>query len=88
MKKLTIIYGVFLVASVVLTSCGSELESDIEKACELKCVMEESTTTRTVEEAKAAATEFHDFRKELGSKYDHNQLVELNKYMFEDCDCK
>ena len=85
MKKLTTIFGAFLIASVVLTSCGgSELESDIKKACELKCVMDGSGNFLTSD----AATEFHNFRKELGSKYDGSQLAEINNYMFNECECK
>tara|TARA_B110000459_G_scaffold127046_1_gene139366 strand:- start:19 stop:165 length:147 start_codon:yes stop_codon:yes gene_type:complete len=37
MKKLMTILGAFLFASVVLTSCGGELESDLKKFCELQC---------------------------------------------------
>lgn len=47
-KKLLTIAGSLLIASLVLTSCTSELESDIKKAFELKCVMDGANTTRSV----------------------------------------
>ena len=89
MKKLMTILGAFLFASVVLTSCGGELESDLKKFCELQCDSQNPELKKTIEEGKAVGKKFHDFRSEMETKYadDQDARMELNKAS-QNCDCK
>ena len=89
MIKLTAIFWVFFIASVVLTSCGSELESDLKKFCELQCNSQNPELKKTFEEGKAVGLKFHAFRDEMGVKYadDHDARMQLNNAS-KNCDCK
>ena len=83
------ILGAFLFASVVLTSCGGELESDLKKFCELQCDSQNPELKKTIEEGKAVGKKFHDFRSEMETKYadDQDARMELNNASL-NCDCK
>jgi len=89
MKKLATIFGAFMIASVVLTSCGGELESDLKKFCELQCDTRNPELKKTMEEGKAVSKKFHDFRSEIDTKYadDLDALFQFNAAS-QNCDCK
>jgi hypothetical protein len=89
MKKLATIFGAFMITSVVLTSCGGELESDLMKFCELQCDSQNPELQKTVEEGKAVGKKFHTFRMEMEAKYadDRDARMQLNAAS-QNCDCK
>ena len=95
MKELITIFGTFLIASVVLTSCGG-VEADAEKICDLGCeadalmkkALEDPTNTDLMSKAEKLEEDGEATIKELKEKYKDDEdgkkalLAELAK-----CDC-
>jgi len=78
-----------MISSVVLTSCGGELQADLKKFCELQCDSQNPELKTTFEEGKAVGEKFHTFRNEMDTKYgdDHDVRMQFN-VASQNCDCK
>ena len=90
------ILGAFMIAAVVLTSCGG-VESDAEKTCEMMCegmdlmtkAMEDPTNTDLLKEAEEYAEKAEKFGEEMEEKYkdDEDAKKEIAAILAK-CDCK
>jgi DNA repair exonuclease SbcCD nuclease subunit len=77
MNKLMTILGAFMIASVVLTSCGGGAKADGEKLCDLTCesleiaqeMTENPTDLELAEKAIKLGTKLNNFSEEMKEKY-------------------
>jgi ribosomal protein L17 len=75
MKKRSLFLSVTVMLTMVLSSCGSSIESDAKKAAELQCeaekLMEKASSgdLSVMEESKELASEAEALSKELEEKY-------------------
>jgi len=93
MKKLTTIFGAFLITSVALTSCtGGDMRADAKKLCDIKCQGELMKTMEDTEENLAMGLELMNevvvVMKEMKEKYlDDDKLKKELAQLISECDC-
>ena len=89
------ILGAFMIASVVLTSCGSGgMESDAQKMCDFTCESQElskemianPTDLSLSSKAFEIGNALNAFVKEMEVKYDEDERKEFALYFLK-CDC-
>jgi len=88
MKKLMTILGVFLFASIILTSCGGP-EADAKKAAECMCdvkelmmkTMEDPTNEDLVKDAEELEKKCEKIGEEMDGKYEDTESEDTKKYL-------
>lgn len=91
MKKLLSLFGVLMIASLILSSCGGggSIESDAKRLADLECkgtqLMKKASSgdMSVLEESTKLATEAQELMKELENKYSSDSDKEKLREAYE-----